>query len=107
MDLIVWVYLLCALTGIMSLGLLTKRVLSVIHLLTVEERRQVLNRILLAVGLGGFGLSGLLLVWVIRFESRASLLFSLFFTLLFVRSSFAILKNRVHQKLAEYEAREE
>lgn len=97
----VWIslYLLSALVGCMSLLLLSWRGFPILHLLTQDERRQVLNRMLLAVGFAGFGLSGLVLVAVIGFEPAYSLIFTLFFTLLFVRSAFAILKNMVRRKL--------
>jgi FtsH-binding integral membrane protein len=103
MDALLWVYLLCALTGCLSLFVLSVRGFPIIHLLSVDERRQVLNRMLLAVGLAGFGLSGCVLVGLIGFEPAYSLIFTLFFTLLFVRSAFAVLKNIVRRKLDQEE----
>jgi uncharacterized membrane protein YqjE len=99
MNLVIWFYLLSALVGCMSFFRLSTQAFPLIHLVTVDERRQVLNRMLLAIGLAGLGLSGLVLVWVIGFDPAYSLMFTLFFTLLFVRTAFAILKNRVRHKL--------
>lgn len=99
MDFIIWGYGLLALAGCMSFGILSVKGFPIIHLVTVDERRQILNRMLLALGLGGFGLLGLVLVLLIGFEAEYSLIFALFFTVLFVRSAFAILKNRVRHRL--------
>ncbi|TVR24569.1 MAG: hypothetical protein EA396_01175 [Anaerolineaceae bacterium] len=101
MDLLTWIYALCALTGGASLLILAGRAFPIITDLPPAGRQAILNRMLLASALVSFGSIGLLAVGLFDFDAPHSLLSAAFFALLFTRTSFATLKWMLQRKISQ------
>jgi uncharacterized membrane protein YiaA len=92
MTLLSSIYILCALTGTLSLIVLSHRALPYLNQLDANTRKPILNRMLLAAGLASFGGVGIVSVTVFNFDAPYSLVSAGFFGLLFTRSTFGALK---------------